>query len=138
MSIVTALSAIRATVAAVSGIRQTPTNPTETANVWPFAIVYALDGNASAFPIGTSTHLLNIAVEVFTARKDLARDFDVINPFLDSIPAALLAEVTGTGSQFESNITTFDTINYELLEKDYAGVAVIGYRFTLTNVKIIT
>lgn len=137
MTIVTALSAIVSTVSAVSGIRRAPSNPTETANVFPFALCYVMDGNAQPFPMGTRTHLCNIAVEVFTARKDLARDFEIITPFIDSIPAALLAEVTGTGSQFESNITTFEQVNYELLEKNYAGVDVIGYRFVMTNVKIM-
>lgn len=138
MSIVSALSAIVSTVSAVSGIRRAPANPTETANVFPFALCYVMEGNAQPFPMGTRTHLCNIAVEVLTARKDLARDFEVITPFIDSVPAALLAEInTEAGSQFESNITMFEQVTYELLEKNYAGVDVIGYRFIMTNVKII-
>ena len=138
MTVATALAAIVTTVTSVSGLRRVPVNPTETANVFPFAICYVLDGSASPFPQGTRTHLLNIAVEVYTKRIDLARDIAEINPFVDSIPAALLAEITGTGSQFSGTLTTFEAVNYELIEREYAGVAVIGYRFTMSNVKIIT
>lgn len=138
MGVNTALAEIVAVVSVVSGIRQAPAQPTETANVYPFAITYAMDGELKAGAMGTRKHLVNIAIELLTARKDLARDMATIAPYLDSLCSALLAEVSDSGTQFNHSISTFDTIAYEFLpDVNYAGVQMIGYRFTLTNVKIL-
>ena len=138
MSVRTALDAIITVVSAVSGIRQTPTNPTETANVYPFAVCYVMDGQLANGAMGTRKHLVNIAIELLTARKDLARDMALISPYIDSISSALLAEVSDSGDRFSATISAFEGINYELLpEVNYAGVQMIGYRFTMTNVKIL-
>ena len=132
-----ALAAVVTVVSGVSGIRRAPSNPTETANAFPFAICYIQDGQADASPMGTRKHLFSIAVEVYTARKDLARDFAVIAPFVDTVPAALLAEVSAGGDQFSGTLATFEGVSYELIERNYAGVDVIGYKFVMNNVKII-
>ena len=138
MSVNTALAAIVDVVASVSGIRQAPLHPTETANVYPFAISYIINGEVKAGAMGTRKHLVNIGVELLTARKDMARDFALITPFIDSICAAFLAEVSDSGDRFGSTISTFDTVKYDYIDsKDYAGVTVVGYLFTLTNVKIL-
>lgn len=138
MSVRTALDAIIAVVSAVSGIRQTPTNPTETANVYPFAVAYVMDGKLVNGAMGTRKHLVNIATELLTARKDLARDMALITPYVDSIPSAFIAEVSDSGARSGGTISAIGDISYELLpEVNYAGVQMIGYRFTMTNVKIL-
>lgn len=138
MSVNTALAAIVDVVAAVSGIRQAPLHPTETANVYPFAISYVINGEAKSGAMGTRKHLANIAVELLTARKDMARDFALISPFIDSVCAALYAEISDNGSLFNNTISTFEKVTYDYIDgKDYAGVTVMGYLFTLNNVKIL-
>jgi len=138
MSVNTALAAIVAVVADISGIRRVPSKPTETANVYPFAVAYVMDGQLVNGAIGSRKHLVNIAIELLTARKDLARDMALISPYIDTISSALLAEVSDSGDRFGNTISAFEGINYELLpEVNYAGVQMIGYRFTLTNVKIL-
>jgi hypothetical protein len=138
MSVRTALDAIVSVVSAVSGIRQTPTNPTETANVYPFAVCYVMDGQLVNGAMGTRKFLVNIAIELLTARKDLGRDMALITPYIDSISAALLAEVSDSGDRFGGTISAFGDISFELLsDVPYAGVQMIGYRFTMTNVKIL-
>ena len=138
MSVRTALDAIITVVSAVSGIRQAPTNPTDNPSAYPFAVSYVMDGQLVNGAMGTRKHLVNIAIELLTARKDLARDMALISPYIDSISSALLAEVSDSGDRFGSTISAFEGINYELLpEVNYAGVQMIGYRFTMTNVKIL-
>jgi hypothetical protein len=138
MSVRTALNAIVSVVSAVSGIRQTPTNPTETANVYPFAVAYVMDGQLVNGAMGTRKHLVNIAIELLTARKDLARDLALITPYVDSVPSAFIAQVSDSGGRFGGTISAIGDISYELLpEVNYAGVQMIGYRFTMTNVKIL-
>ena len=138
MSVRTALDAVVSVVSAVSGIRQAPVNPTEGANVYPFAMSYVMNGRLVNGAMGTRKHLVNIAVELLTARKDLARDMALISPYIDSISSALLAEVSDSGDRFSGTISAFEGIDYELLQNfQYASVEMIGYRFTMTNVKIL-
>ena len=138
MSVRTALDAVISVVSAVSGIRQAPINPTETANVYPFVMCYVINGRLVNGAMGTRKHLVNIAVELLTARKDLARDMALISPYVDSISSALLAEVSDSGDRFTGTISAIEGIDYELLQNfNYAGVEMIGYRFIMTNVKIL-
>ena len=138
MSVRTALDAIVSVVSGVSGIRQAPVNPTEGANVYPFAMSYVMNGRLVNGAIGTRKHLVNIAIELLTARKDLARDMALISPYIDSISSALLAEVSDGGTQFSGTISAFEAIDYEVLNSYvYGTVEMIGYRFIMTNVKIL-
>lgn len=138
MSVRTALDAVVSVVSAVSCIRQAPTNPTETANVYPFVMCYVINGRLINGAIGTRKHLVNIAVELLTARKDLARDMALVSPYIDSISAAIIAEVSDNGTRFAGTISAIEGIDYELLQNfNYAGVEMIGYRFTMNNVKIL-
>ena len=138
MSVRTALDAIVSVVSGVSGIRQAPVNPTEGANVYPFAMCYVTNGRLVNGAIGTRKHLVNVAVELLTARKDLARDMALISPYIDSISSALLAEVSDNGTRFAGTISAFEGIDYEVLNSYvYGTVEMIGYRFTMTNVKIL-
>lgn len=136
MTIVTALAAINTVVGAVTGINQSMGYPAETSSVYPVAVCYVRDGTLQSGSLDGQKHLVNIAIDVMTARKILEIDMTTVTKFIDSVPAALLAQVTGTGGQFSGTIITFDTINYELLDTSYAGVQMIGYRFIMGNVKI--
>jgi hypothetical protein len=63
----------------------------------------------------------------------------ILNPFVDTIPAALDAEITGTGARFVNTISTFDQITIQFIPMvEDAGVQMIGYRFILNNVKILS
>ena len=138
MSVRTALDAIVSVVSGISGIRQAPTNPTDNPSIYPFAVCYVMDGQLVNGAMGTRKHLVNIAIELLTARKDLARDMALISPYIDSICAALIAEVSDSGDRFGGTISAFEGVNYELLpDVNYANVQMIGYRFTMTNVKIL-
>ena len=138
MSVRTALDAIISVVSGISGIRQAPTNPTDNPSAYPFAVSYVMDGALVNGAMGTRKHLVNIAIELLTARKDLARDMALISPYIDSICAALIAEVSDSGDRFGGTISAFEGVNYELLpDVNYANVQMIGYRFTITNVKIL-
>lgn len=133
-----AVTQIAAVVAGVSGIRAAPTYPRETENVDPFAVTYVTNGTLTAAPIGNRKTLFDVAIDMLIPRTDLARDMARILPYVDTIPAALMGEVSGTGDKFTSTIETFRAIDFEFLPAvDYAGVQHIGYRFILRDVKIL-
>lgn len=125
-------AAVVTLVSAVTGILQVPVNPPDTVNVSTFAVVYPASGVIDNGVIGAKKALHNINVDVLTKRTDLSRDMARVKPFIDLVATALLADTTLT-----STAETFDNITYELLITDYAGVGMIGYKFTINNVKII-
>lgn len=125
-------------VANVSGIRQSPTNPNETQNDYPFAAIYLMRANTGKGSVGTGKALYTIAIDVLTPRLDLANDLAILDPFIDSIPLALTNEVSDNGDRFSGTISTFEDIDISYIVTDYNGVPVRGYRFQMNNVKILT
>lgn len=119
-------------------MKKAPTNPTETANEFPFAAIYLLNGNLGAGPIGTRKSLYNIAIDVLVPRKSLADDLALLDPFIDSVPAALVAEVSENGQKFNKTISNFESVSILYIVVDYAAVPMRGYRFTMENVKILS
>lgn len=135
---VNAKTQIMAVVANISGIKQAPTNPGETMNDYPFAVGYLANGNLGAGAVGTRKSLYNIVIDLLTRRINLPDDLALLDPFIDAIPAALIAKVSGDGNRFESTISTFDEITIHFIPMvKYAEVECIGYRFVLNNVKIL-
>lgn len=116
----------------ITALKQVPIDPPDTVNVDTFAVVYAGSGTITNGVVGTKKSLHNIVVDVLTKRTDLARDMARVKPFVDTVKTALLADPTITGTA-----QTFDSISYELINTDYASVPVIGYKFTMNNVKIL-
>lgn len=138
MTITTALAAIAGVVAGVSGIKTAPANPRESINEYPFAVTYVMDGVLNVGPIGTKKSLLNIAIDLLTVRRDIEIDMAVLTPFLDTVPAALVGEVSIGGDVFSGTINTFENLRLEFLPLyDYGGVPMIGYRFIMENVKLL-
>lgn len=134
-----ALAQIMTVVSNVNGIAQAPPNPNETQNVYPFAVGYLMTGELGAGPIGTRKSLYNVAIDVLTVRMDLAKDLALLLPFIDTIKDDLLAEVSDGGGRFNNTISTFEKISILFLPKiDYAGTQMIGYRFTLNDLKILS
>ena len=138
MTVATAIAAIAAVVDGVSGVTLAPTYPRETMNESPFAVTYVITGEIDVGPIGTRKSLLNIAIDLLIPRRDISLDMQTLTPFLDSVPAALLAEVSTGGDVFSGTIDTFEFISIEFIpDVVYGGVQHIGYRFLMNNVKFL-
>lgn len=117
---------------AITALKQVPVDPPDTVNVDTFAVVYPGSGNITNGVVGTKKSLHNIVVDILTKRTDLARDMARVKALIDPVKTALLADPTLT-----STAQTFESLSYELTNTDYASVPVIGYKFTINNVKIL-
>ena len=126
-----ALSAVVGIVATVTGIQQVPVNPPDTISAATVALVYAQSGVIDNGVVGTKKALHIFAVDVLTQRTELARDLARVKPFLDTVPAALLADPT-----FGGTVLTFESIVYQMIMPEYAGVPMIGYQFSINGIKI--
>lgn len=125
-------SAVVVILKTVTALKQVPIDPPDTVNVDTFAVVYAGSGMITNGVVGTKKSLHNIVIDALTKRTDLARDLARVKPLIDLIKTPLLADPTLGGTA-----QTFESISYELVNTDYASVPVIGYKFTLNNVKIL-
>lgn len=136
--LVNVITQVADVVSRVQGIRQAPVNPSETQNIDPFAVTYLFNGRIEIGPVGTRKNLHQIAVDVFVARTDLPRNLATLHPFVDSVPFALMSEVSDGGSLFNSTIQTFGGLETTFLPSvDYGGKQMIGYRFVMEDVKVL-
>jgi hypothetical protein len=140
--------AVRNVVTVLRGVspftnsNQVPLNPPETQSYTMFAIVYPFSGSIDVGPTATRKALHSIAIDVLRKRADLARDIEAVKPLIDTVPDALIREVSydsdsNPGDRFSNSISTFGKLSYTWISTDYAGVAHIGYHFLMEDVKIL-
>ena len=139
--IVTAISEIATVLRTVTALKNVQQYPPEQMNYDLYAVIYPNSGSVDVAPTGTRETLHNINIDVLRQRTDLARDMTALYPLIDSIPNALMLQVSydsdGTpGSQFNDSIETFGNLSYSLIQSDYGGTPVIGYRFIMEETKI--
>ena len=140
-----AILQIATVVAGVTGIQGVPINPPETVSLTTFGLVYAESGilginsmgESSLGSVGNRASFHQIAVDILTTRSDLADNIAFMKPFIDTIGAALLGEVSASGTLFSGTITTMGRITYEWVNPKIAGVQYTGYHFTMNEVKIL-
>jgi hypothetical protein len=135
----TLMAGIATVVGATTGIRVATSTPNETPPADPFAIIFELEGSAVVGTMGARKTLDNIAVDVLKQRKDLPRDIAALNSYLDSIPRAMIGEITEGGGKF--GVPTFQTFSgvhkIFLPSIEYGGVQYIGYRFVMQDCKFL-
>jgi hypothetical protein len=132
---------IAAVVRSVSNIRQVHDYAPDNPNAYPMAIVYPGSGKFDNYAIGTQRSLSDITIDVLEPMQmqSLPRFMAAFTPLVDSVPAALLAEMAANGSRFGATLETFDRIDYSFLPRiDYAADPMRGYRFVMRGVKILT
>lgn len=125
------LDAIRAIVRDVPGLRNVPGGVPDNISTWPAAPVYYTGGEYATGNFGIRDGLFSIAVDVMMPRKDLVKAMATLEPFIKSIPTALMEDPTfGNLSEPPSGIRV------DLFNNVYAETEVIGYRFLIKNVQV--
>lgn len=93
-----AIARVQTLVGALSGVRKAPTTPPESMNEFPFAIAYLGTGEWTHYTNGGKQFLGDIMVELHVARKDLPRNVGLLMDYAESIPNAIMADVTLNGT----------------------------------------
>lgn len=137
-----AVNQIVTVLSGVSGLKEVPVNPPEGISLDTYAVVYPQSGVVNVGPTGSRKTLHVIAVDVLTRRTDLARDFAIVKPLIDTVSDALLRQVSydsdgNAGGLFNNTIQTFSSLSYSWITSDYGGVPVVGYHFLMNDVKIL-
>jgi hypothetical protein len=126
-----ALTQVTTVLKTVSGIEKVAINPPETANNDLMIITYAELGVVHNSPVGQRDG--DIAILLLRRRIDLATDFSVLRPFIDTIPTALKAEVDPGGNRFNNSIQVFTNTQWKYETLDYAGVQWACYHYTMRD-----
>lgn len=129
MSLQDVINDIQDSIGAISGIKNAPDYPPENINEYPFVVAYMGTGTIDFDAPPSTKGLHSIIVELHVARKDLPNDISIASPFVDSIPAAIMADVTLGGT-----VQLFENITYEFAVMRWDAVDTIGFRFTVNGV----
>lgn len=135
MAQIDALKEIAQEIGEISGIRSAPHKPPEKVNQYPFATIYAADGEYEASPPDVMKGLHNPQVEVHVQRRELPRDYDRIMRLADEIPKKLLTTLKDNGF---SELETWESIAYELAPSSWQGIDTLVIRYTINNLKVTT
>lgn len=130
-SIQDAIDAINVILSAVPGIRAVPNDPPENMNVFPFAVVYPSSGTWEQGVPGERLGLCSLVVELHVTRRDLPTAVQQALTFADTVPDALMADPT-----LAASVSTYGPIEWTFGPLAWGDVPTIGWRYTLTEVKI--
>lgn len=110
MTIVAAIQGIQDIVIAQTGVRGAPDNPPDKiAQAEPYAVCMAGSGTVD-YNDGLTTYRQTLRLWLTVAHKDTPRDDATILPYGDSVPYALWADQTLSGSV--DSITAIRTVGY--------------------------
>jgi hypothetical protein len=129
MSLQDAIDDVNATVRALAGIKSALDYPPEQANEYPFWVAYMGNGVFTFDTYPATKGLHTIIGELHVARKDLPNDISIAAPFVDSIPVAIMADVTLGGT-----VGLFENITYEFAAMRWDAVDTVGFRFLINGI----
>lgn len=134
-TLASAISEIQEVIAALSGIKAAPSVPPEQlSGEFPFSVAYPREGSWTQAVQGMKQALHTIVVEIHLQRGDLPSDVTAALPYGESVPNALF-KALGT-DRLGGAISTFGQIRYTFGALEWGGMATIGWRFFIEQVKI--
>jgi hypothetical protein len=120
---------VQTLVGTLPGIRRAPQYPPDKSSVFPFAVAWPDVGKMTREDASTNKNVFNIILAIHTARKNLARDMETIEPFIQQIGDLLLDtdNITLSGT-----VDTVIAVDWKLEPNmAYGDVDTIGYVFTI-------
>ena len=88
-------------------------------------------------PAGYMTALYSVVIEIHTPRKVLPQSIKKIIGYYDDIPAALFEDLFD--GYLNNTVSTLGEITSTgLIAMQYAGIDTIGFRYTVTGIKLQT
>ncbi len=125
------IKAIQGTVRKVDGMRSAPDEIQDSANVFPFGSCEPNSGKYIQESAGFDTVLHTVILNIVVARQDAARSYQEIIPYVDRVALALLADTTLGGV-----VQTFGDLSYVWASFEYGKTVCVGWRFTISNIKV--
>ncbi len=128
-----AVKQVQIVVRAITGIKGAPQDPPEAAAVYPFAVSFLSDSSIDMRPQGCYTHEATIVLELHCSRVNLPIDIQTVMPYVDSIPAAIIADST-LGAHVD---TVRWPMRVRLQQMTYGETKTLGLRFEIPVKKVV-
>jgi len=133
-TLVDAIAQAQKYIRAMDGIKKSE-NPPDQMSVYPYAIAYPAAGDLAISPAGDCKGLHQIVIELHAERKDLAKAIETLLPYGETIPSLLFDKLLHD-DKWQHTVDTFGKITYTFGPLDYNGIATIGFKFTIHDVKV--
>lgn len=125
MTLATAIADVQAKALTLSGIKGAPTNPPESANVFPFVVSYARTGNFKP-GAGWANYFHTIFTEFHIARQLLPVAISTALPYAESFGALILAD-----PKLSDTVQEVREVRYTFGRLSWGDVDTIGFRFEI-------
>lgn len=129
-----AIDQVQTYIRAISGIRAATNVPPDQINIFPFVVCFPFQGVYEISPALVKKGLHTIIIDIHMARRDLARDVEAVDEYIETIVNTLMSKLIND-NRWNNKISTFDRIRYEFKEFKYGGQPTIGYRIFVEGVK---
>jgi len=131
MALRDAVARLQVHAGSLSGMKESPTDPPESANQYPFAVTYVRGGSWHVESAGFSHALVTFITEIHVNRQNLPTDVARVVGFFEGFMQKLLGDQTLNG-----NIDTISTVDFEFGSMVYSGVETLGWRFVIGESKV--
>jgi len=129
-SVSAAISKLSELIATIPQIKAAPAVPTESINVFPFAVIYERSAETVLLSDGFANDLVQIVVEFHLSRQFLPGVLGIADSIRNQFLDKLIEHPTLDGT-----VSTIQSVDRVFGAMDYGSTQSIGYRFTL-EVKI--
>lgn len=131
MTLPTAITNLVTLVGSISGVKQATSQVPESANAFPFAIVYPGSGNLEPQNYGWGKFFHVLVVDYYANRSNLPTAIGLIPTFVEALAAKLIADPSLSGA-----ISEMTGIRYTFQSTMYGEIETIGCKVEI-SVKII-
>ena len=123
MTLAAAIADLQAKALTLSGVKDAPVNPPESANVFPFVVSYARSGNFQP-GAGWANYFHTIFTEFHVARQLLPVAIATALPYAESFGAKILAD-----PQLSGTVQEVREVRYTFGRLSWGDIETIGFRF---------
>lgn len=135
MSITGAVSRLQTLADNISAIRFTPSTMPDLLPGFPAAVSYIESFDAERVSYGFSRTLYTIVTEIHVARKDLARDYALLDDLGPTFAQAVLDDIKPTGGPLNGEVSAVLGVNGTLNASSWAAQDTLAWTIK-TKVKI--
>ena len=133
MALRDAIARLQSHAGALSGMKEAPIDPPESANQFPFAVSYVRNGSWHVESAGFSHAFVTLVTEIHLARNILPLDIVAALPFFEPFLRKLLADQT-----LNATVDNIGNVDFSFGPMEYgeqAGIpfATIGWQFVLSG-----
>lgn len=132
MSLTGAVAYLQTLALEITGIKDAPATPPESANVFPFVVAYPERGDFIGDSYGYETGRHTIITEIHYPRAILGTAVSAATAMIETYADKIIQHTTLNGTVETLMIGRDTTLPYEFGRLEWGGIETIGIRFHIT------